>query len=62
VTASTDLLSLLAGEATSFELILDAGSSDDTPSGDYDGDVVVTCGSTTLMMPWWFRVDREGKP
>jgi minor extracellular serine protease Vpr len=31
-------------------------------SGDYSGDVVLTCDGTTLRIPWWVRIDRHGKP
>jgi minor extracellular serine protease Vpr len=31
-------------------------------SGDYSGDIVLTCGGTTLKIPWWTRIDRNGKP
>lgn len=31
-------------------------------SGDYYGDVVLTCGGTELAIPWWTRIDRNGKP
>ncbi|GEM_PF-3103029 len=32
------------------------------PTGDYEGDLVFTCGGKTLRVPWWLRVDRERKP
>jgi len=32
------------------------------PTGDYEGDLTLTCGGKTLRVPWWLRVDREGKP
>jgi minor extracellular serine protease Vpr len=62
VSASTTSLSLAAGETTTFTLSLRAGKSSQTPSGDYSGDVEVTCGSTLLRLPWWVRIDRQAKP
>jgi minor extracellular serine protease Vpr len=38
---------------------LDAGQA---PGGDYEGDVVVTCGGTDLRLPWFVRIDRKGRP
>ena len=38
------------------------GRAAETPSGDYSGDVVLDCGGTELKVPWWTRVDRNGKP
>jgi hypothetical protein len=62
VTASTGSLSLAAGETTTLTLNLSAGRSGQTPSGDYDGDVVINCGSkaVTLRVPWWVRIERSG--
>lgn len=34
----------------------------DVPTGDYEGDLEVVCDGKTLRVPWWLRVDREGKP
>jgi minor extracellular serine protease Vpr len=31
-------------------------------SGDYSGDITVVCAGTTLRIPWWVRIDRNGKP
>lgn len=62
VTASTSSLNVAAGESTSFTLALSAGRSNQTGSGDYGGDVVVTCGGTTLRIPWWVRIDRQAIP
>jgi hypothetical protein len=31
-------------------------------SGDYSGDITLTCGGATLRIPWWVRIDRHGKP
>jgi minor extracellular serine protease Vpr len=51
-----------AGASTTLTLDLEAGKSNQTPSGDYDGDVEITCGSTLLRVPWWVRIDRQAKP
>lgn len=32
------------------------------PTGDYEGDLTILCGGKVLRVPWWLRVDREGKP
>jgi minor extracellular serine protease Vpr len=50
-----------SGTAT-LTLTLAAGKAGQTGSGDYSGDVRLTCGSTTLLVPWWTRISREGKP
>ncbi len=62
VSASTTSLSLNAGETTTFTLSLRAGKASQTGSGDYSGDVEITCGSTLLRIPWWLRIDRQAKP
>ncbi len=62
VTASTSSLTLNSGDTTAFTLSLDAGRSGQTGSGDYSGDVSVSCGDTTLLIPWWVRIDRQAKP
>ena len=31
-------------------------------SGDYHGDIVLSCAGTELKIPWWTRIDRNGKP
>jgi minor extracellular serine protease Vpr len=31
-------------------------------SGDYSGDITLICGGATLKIPWWTRIDRNGKP
>ena len=62
VSASSSSFSLAAGESTTLSLALSAGKSNQTGSGDYSGDVVVTCDDTTLMVPWWVRINRQGKP
>ncbi len=58
VTASPGSISLASGASTTLSLTLNAGKANQTGSGDYDGDVVITCGGTTLRVPWWTRIDR----
>jgi minor extracellular serine protease Vpr len=62
VTAAPGSLSLAAGAETTLSLMLEAGRSDQTPSGDYSGDVEIDCGGTVLRVPWWVRVSRQGRP
>lgn len=50
------------GGSASLTLLLDGGRADTTPTGDYSGDVELTCDGTTLLVPWWVRVNREAKP
>jgi minor extracellular serine protease Vpr len=58
VTASADQVSVPDDGNATLTLILDAGRSDTTPSGDYSGDVDLNCDGTTLLVPWWVRIDR----
>ncbi|HUF82983.1 MAG TPA: S8 family serine peptidase [Acidimicrobiia bacterium] len=62
VSASPSSFSLASGATTTVTVSISGGNSSTTPSGDYTGDVVVTCGSKTLKAPWWTRIDREAKP
>ncbi len=62
VTAEPADLTVAAGESATVTVELDGGRSNQTPSGDYSGDVVVTCGSVVLRLPWYTRIDREAKP
>lgn len=62
VTASTSSITLSPGGTTTLTLTLNGGRAAQTPSGDYTGDVVVLCSSTTLKVPWWTRVDRLANP
>jgi minor extracellular serine protease Vpr len=65
VSASTGTLDLAGGDSASLTVTLAAGTASDTPSGDYDGDVLIDCGGTLgtlLRVPWWVRIDRNGKP
>ncbi len=61
VTTSASAITATAAGAT-LTVTFSGGRAADTPSGDYSGDVVLTCGSTELKVPWWTRVDRNGKP
>jgi minor extracellular serine protease Vpr len=60
VTAPASVVATAAG--TTLTLTLDGGGAAQTPSGDYSGDVELTCDGTRLRVPWWTRVDRGGKP
>jgi minor extracellular serine protease Vpr len=60
VSASAASVTVPASQSATLVLTLAGGTS--TASGDYDGDVVLECGATTLRVPWWVRVDRKGKP
>jgi minor extracellular serine protease Vpr len=60
VSASPAVLSLGEGETTSMTLALDAGTSRQTGSGDFSGDVVLACNGIELKVPWWVRIDRQG--
>lgn len=59
VTVSPADVVLAPGESAHVAVSMTGGR--DVGSGDYEGDIVADCGQT-LMAPWWFRVDREGKP
>ena len=61
VSVSPTSLTLSAGDTATLTVTLNAGASSQSASGDYDGDVVVTSGSTTLNIPWFVRIDRRGK-
>lgn len=62
VTVSPSSFAVAVGETATLILTLDAGKAGATGSGDRSGDVEVTCSSTTLRVPWWVRIDRQGKP
>jgi minor extracellular serine protease Vpr len=55
-------LSVGAGSTATLHVNLDGGQANRTPSGDYSGDVVVVCDGTTLRIPWFVRINRQGKP
>jgi len=52
------VFSLTSGATTTVTVTLNAGRS--TATGDYSGDVVISCGGGTLQAPWWVRIDRKG--
>jgi minor extracellular serine protease Vpr len=60
VAAVANSVSLAPGESTWLVLKLQAGKA--TPSGQYSGDVEVSCGSASLRLPWWVGIDRKAKP
>jgi minor extracellular serine protease Vpr len=53
VSVSPTAFSLDSGGTTTLTATLDAGRS--LAPGDQEGDLEVTCGSTTLKAPWWVR-------
>lgn len=61
VSASPSTLTLSAGASATITVELNAGRAGRTGTGDYEGDVVVTCNSTELKVPWFVRIDRLGK-
>ncbi len=61
VSASPATLTLAAGATATITVDLNAGKASVTGSGDYEGDVVVTCGATELRVPWFVRIDRKAK-
>lgn len=58
IVTAPNLVSVAKDGTATLTLTLDAGRSDRTSSGDYSGDVSLTCGSTELLVPWWVRIDR----
>jgi minor extracellular serine protease Vpr len=62
VSVSPTAFSVATGGTTTLTLMLDAGKAAASGSGDRSGDVELTCGSTTLRVPWFVRIDRQGKP
>jgi minor extracellular serine protease Vpr len=62
VTATPGSFTLNDGQVATVHVSLIAGSSSQTDSADYDGDVVITTGTTQLLVPWLVRIDRAGKP
>ena len=59
-----DMFTVAVGATTNLTLQLSAGQAAQTGSGDYFGDVEINCGTgmPLLSVPWWVRIDREGKP
>jgi minor extracellular serine protease Vpr len=62
VSVSPTAFSVATGATTSLTLTLDGGKAGTSASGDYSGDVAITCGSTALRAPWFVRITRQGKP
>lgn len=62
VSVSPAAVTLTTAAGTSLTLTLDGGKAASTGSGDRSGDVEVTCGLTTLRVPWFVRIDRLAKP
>jgi minor extracellular serine protease Vpr len=62
VTATPATFTLNNGQVATVHVSINAGQSNQTGSGDYDGDVVISTGTTSLRAPWFVRIDRGGKP
>ncbi len=62
VSASPTSVAIPANGTASVTLSLDAGKAAQTPSGDQSGDVVAECSGRALLVPWFVRIDRNGKP
>ncbi len=62
VSASPASVAIPADGTATVTLALDLGKAAQAPSGDYSGDVVVECSGRALLVPWFVRVDRNGKP
>ncbi|MDR7404923.1 MAG: S8 family serine peptidase, partial [Armatimonadota bacterium] len=60
VTLSTKSLTLDPGTTKTFTVTLTAATS--VPTGDYEGDIVVSAGSVIQRIPYWVRIDRQGRP
>jgi minor extracellular serine protease Vpr len=54
--------SVSVGPGTSTTLTLNLNAGQKTASGDYKGDVVLNCGTRTLLVPWFVRINRQAKP
>ena len=55
-------VALSPGGSTLLALTLSGGQASQTPTGFYDGDVILNCSGTILRAPWLVVVDREAKP
>jgi hypothetical protein len=60
VTAPATIVATPAGAPLT--LTLNGGRADETPSGEYGGDVELDCGATDLRAARWTRVERNGNP
>jgi minor extracellular serine protease Vpr len=50
------------GDGQQLTVTLNAGRASQTPSGDYEGDLVLVCDGRQLRVPWFVRIDRGGRP
>jgi minor extracellular serine protease Vpr len=61
VTGTPGVTVTVSGSAPgTLTVTLNGGTS--AGSGDYSGDITLSCGGATLKIPWWTRIDRNGKP
>jgi minor extracellular serine protease Vpr len=60
ISLSTSGFTLGAGATTTVSIILAAGKSNQTGSGDLTGDILIDCNGTTpdLRVPWFVRINR----
>lgn len=56
VNVSTGSLTVGPGATATFNVTLSVART--VPSGDYDGDITVTFNGSTMLIPWWVRIDR----
>lgn len=56
IIAGPSPLVVSAGGTATFTVSLTIART--VPSGDYEGDITVTSGGSTMLIPWWVRVDR----
>ncbi|HLE99042.1 MAG TPA: S8 family serine peptidase [Gaiellaceae bacterium] len=64
ISLSTNDFTLAAGATTTVNIVLAAGKSNSTGSGDLTGDILIDCNGTTpdLRVPWLAVINREAKP
>ena len=62
ITPESGDVSIASAGNAALTFSLDAGRADTTSSGDYGGDIEFTCDGTELVVPWWVRIDRQGRP
>ncbi len=53
------ILGLGPGEKATFTVSLSAATT--VPSGDYEGDIVVTSANREMRIPYWVRIDKGGR-
>jgi minor extracellular serine protease Vpr len=56
ITVSTGSVTVPAGGTTTFSVNLAVARN--VPSGDYEGDIEVAFGLSTMRLPWWVRIAR----